>query len=356
MPDDKPVLGGAFTEVSGVMFKRVARLYTNGAPDVNFNQVPAFNASVLAVAVASNGRIAVGGSFTLPVRGIMRLRANGAVDTTFNPGSGPDGPVHCVLELADGRLLIGGLFTAVDGNPRARVARLNSDGSLDLSFAPSAITNGIVYGLAVQSDGKVLVVGDFNTRAGSNRTGIIRLNADGSVDAGFGAGIVDGAVFAVGLQSQGGIIVAGGFTTLNGIGRNRFARLLLNGAVDPVFDPGTGADGTVYTLAILPNDDILIGGDFTLVNNLPRSGVARIHGAGTFLNTRFLAIVIGPGQSVRLTLSTSPGRSYALDTSTNLLNWTSVGTYTATSGTLVVTDPNTPTANRRFYRAREVSP
>jgi hypothetical protein len=74
----------------------------------------------------------------------------------------------------------------VDGTPRGRIARLNGDGSLDASFDPGAAVDGWVEAVAVQSDGKVLIGGVFFSIDGSYvHHGLIRLNADGSVDSGF---------------------------------------------------------------------------------------------------------------------------------------------------------------------------
>jgi hypothetical protein len=182
----------------------------------------------------------------------------------------------------------------------------------------------------------------------------VRLDDNGSIDSTFRAGTPDGAVFAVGVQSQGKIVVGGSFTELNGVGLNRFARLLPNGEIDSSFGAATGANGTVYTLVILPDDNVLIGGDFTVVNQLPRAGVARLLGADSAL--QFTGISVVPGAPVTLTFVTSPGRTYTVETSTDLINWTSLGNYTATGTTLEVTDSDSGSFDQRFYRVREVGP
>src|SRR5262249_18708070 len=130
-PDNKAIVGGPFTSINGVLFNRVARLNTDGSPDTGFNQVPNFNAGVNSLISRSNGRIVVGGGFSLPTFGIIQLRANSTVDTAFDPGSGVNGPVLWVGLQPDGRVLVAGTFTQVNGEPRSRVARLNVDGSLD---------------------------------------------------------------------------------------------------------------------------------------------------------------------------------------------------------------------------------
>jgi hypothetical protein len=91
----------------------------------------------------------------------------------------------------DGKILIGGNFTSVGGGDglatlRQFIARLNADGTVDMSFDPGA--NNVVYALAVQPDGKILVGGTFFMLAGggagtTTRHAIGRLNADGSLDS-----------------------------------------------------------------------------------------------------------------------------------------------------------------------------
>ena len=57
---------------------------------------------------------------------------------------------------------------------RNRIARLNVDGSLDASFNPNS--NGFVNALALQTDGKLMVGGEFSTIAGLPRSKIARLS------------------------------------------------------------------------------------------------------------------------------------------------------------------------------------
>jgi uncharacterized delta-60 repeat protein len=348
-------LGGSFTHINGAPYNRVGRLLTDGSQDFNFNQLPDFNAAVNSLSVHSDGRLVVGGGFSQPSSGVAQLRADGGVDSSFDPGIGANAPVLCVVTRPDGRVVIGGSFTSVKGEARSRVAQFHANGDVDLDFAPVAITNGGVYGLAVQSDGKMVVVGDFVTTAGTNRVNLARLNEDGSLDGTFNVGTGPNAiVFAVGLQSQGKIIIGGSFTSVNGVTRFRYARLLSNGAVDATFDPGSGANNTVYTLKILPNDNLLIGGNFTVVNGVPRNRVARIIAGDSGFS--FGPFQYSPGSPAQLTINSVPGATYVLEASTDLMNWVTVDSATATGGTLILTDSNAGSFTQRFYRAYQMIP
>lgn len=351
IPDGRVVIGGGFTSVNAVVYPRVARLHTNGAPDLNFNEVPGFNAAVNALSIQADGRVLAGGGFSVPIRSVAQLRLNGSVDTSFNPGLGANGPVHAALALSDGRAYLGGAFTQVDGLDSLRVVRLKADGSFDASFTASAITNGTVYALARQADGKVLVAGDFYLDNSANRAHVARLNTDGSLDASFATDTsANGSVFAMAVQPSGKILIAGDFTTFAGEVRNHYARLNSNGSVDPAFDPGNGADGTVYALLLTPDNNVVLGGDFHLVNGVSRNGVAKVRANDG--ESRFTAMYRLPTHA-RLLLSVTPGANYVLETSADLRNWTPLQTNNAVSATIEFLDSAAPGYSQRFYRARQ---
>jgi len=123
-------------------------------------------------------------------------------------------------------------------------------GGFDSSFVTGPIlnagTNATVRAMVVQSNGYVIVAGDFTSIGGTQRNRIARLNSTGALDTSFlpqsGA---DGPIHAVVLQSDGKILIGGEFTTYNGVSRNRIARLNTDGNLDITFDPGVGANGTV---------------------------------------------------------------------------------------------------------------
>jgi uncharacterized delta-60 repeat protein len=349
---DKVVLGGSFTNLGVVGFNRLAQLNDDGTPDMTFNRAVGFNASVFTLGAQANGRILVGGAFSLPSRGIARLHANGNVDTSFAVGSGANGAVHAAVEAPGGNIVLVGAFTSVSGEPRSRVARLTSVGLLDSGFGTGAIAEGTVFSAVPQPDGKLVVVGDFQTTGSTNRTRIARLNTDGSLDSTFNVGLgANATVYAVGIQSSGKLVVAGDFTSLDGSTRNRYGRLNTDGSLDSAFDPGRGANNTIFSLVVLPSDDVLIAGDFTLVTGVPRQGVARIRAADP------APLALGgfaqAGGQFAVTVATQAGKTYVLEASRNLITWTPVATNTATGGTWMFTDPNMAVTEARFFRVIE---
>src|SRR5204862_5696804 len=126
-----------------------------------------------------------------------------------------------------------------------------------------------------------------------------------SLDTSFrGTNGINGIVFGIGVQSNGKIIVGGTFTTIDGFIRNRYARLENNGTLDDTFNPGIGANNTVYAISILPDDNILIGGEFTLVNGISRRGIAKIRGNDR--EARFYKIEL-VGSTARVSFTSTPG-------------------------------------------------
>ncbi len=135
----------------------------------------------------------------------------GDVDLSFETGSSVDGAVYAVVSAGDGKVYIGGAFTSVRGVLRNRIARLNADGSVDATFDPGTGANGIVRCLALQSNGKILIGGEFGSYNAWSRNYIARLNADGSFDTSFfapGAG-ANGVIQTLALQSDGKVLVGG---------------------------------------------------------------------------------------------------------------------------------------------------
>ncbi len=282
-PDGKVLIGGGFTSYDGKLRGGIARLNVDGSLDTSFDPGTGADGSVHTLALQSDGKMLIGGSFTsydgVSRNRIARLNTDGSLDTSFDPGSGANN--HYVQSLAlqpDGKVLVGGWFTSYNATPRNRIARLNVDGSLDTSFDPGTGANDWVQSLALQSDGKVLVGGNFTSYNGTGRNCIARLNADGSLDTFFDPGTgVNSGVFSLALQSDGKVLVGSSFTSYNGVSCNSIARLNVDGSLDSTFDPGSGANGDVYSLALQADGRLLVGGIFTSYDGLPRNYLARTH-------------------------------------------------------------------------------
>lgn len=109
----------------------------------------------------------------------------GKLDAAFDPGAGPDAWVSAVAVQADGKVLIGGTFTTVAGTSRSHIARLKENGQLDPDFDPGVGADHEVRAVAIQPDGKAVIGGLFGGVEGQPRSRIARLTSDGSVNPGF---------------------------------------------------------------------------------------------------------------------------------------------------------------------------
>lgn len=110
----------------------------------------------------------------------------GSLDSTFIRGAGADGFVRVVAVQPDGKVLVGGNFSMVRGVTNTLVTRLNSDGASDSRFTSAflaPVLSARTYTLGVQTDGRILAAGMFSSVGGIFRTNIARLQADGSLDA-----------------------------------------------------------------------------------------------------------------------------------------------------------------------------
>lgn len=285
-PDGRVVIAGNFTMFNGLARNRVARLNADGSVDSTFGFSNGINNTPASLVLQDDGRIIVGGQFSqvdLVQRfNLARLNTDGTVDMTFDPGNGPNGTVNAIAIQRDGRIVIGGTFIGYNGFARGGIARVLSNGSLDPTFDSGTGTGGNVFALGLQLNGQIVLGGRFVQYSGVNRTFIARVNGDGSLDSGFNP-VPNDWIQTLMLQANGSILVGGFFTSMNGVGRNRIARLNADGSVDFTFDPGAGFAGSltndatqVRSLALQRSNRIVAGGAFTTYNNVTRDNITRI--------------------------------------------------------------------------------
>lgn len=285
-PDGKILVGGEFTSYNGMNENNIIRLSVNGTKDTSFNSGITGFSTVRTVVIQSDEKILVGGFFSTNnganENNIIRLNADGTKDTSFTSGTGFDSSVFTIVKQPDGKILVGGAFTSYNGVIENRIVRLNTDGSKDISFNSGTAFDTSVRSIALQTDGKILVGGFFNTHNNVTENRIVRLNANGTKDTSFLSGIgFDGTVLTITLQSDGKILVGGTFTTYNGVTENRIIRLNTDGTKDLGFNTGTGFNNPVYSIIMQSDAKILIGGAFSTYDSVIRSGLIRLNTNGT---------------------------------------------------------------------------
>ena len=296
-PDGKILIGGNFTFYNGITQNRLIRLNSDGSKDTTFNIGTGFPptstvSGISLIKLQSDGKIIVGGSFTsyngvaqnnITSQGLIRLNPNGSIDSTFNIGTGFFGGNYYSLDFqTDGKMLIGGSFTSYQGITANRLIRLNSNGSIDSSFNIGVGFNSGVIEPAIQSDGKILIAGDFTTFNGLVQNRLVRLNTDGSKDTTFDIGSgFESYVTKLIIQPDGKILVGGNFTTFNSATQNRIVLLNPNGTKDTTFIVGTGFNNSVGQILLQSDGKFLLSGNFTIYNGVSQNGFVRIDTNGT---------------------------------------------------------------------------
>lgn len=244
------------------------------------------------IALQSDGKIVVAGysyNGSIDVIALARYNTDGSLDNTFD-GNGTLTTVEgiyaeyaqSVAIQSDGKIVITGGINNVGGMD-VRVARYNTDGSLDNTFdtdgfvltAVTANYNDYGNAVKIQSDGKIVVAGFANSGLESNYM-LLRYNTDGSLDNTFDTdGIVADQIFgtfneyanALAIQDDGKLLVTG--NTNNSYYDFVTLRFNTDGSLDPSFDNdgiavidwGTLTDiGQATAILVQADDDIIIAG------------------------------------------------------------------------------------------------
>ena len=299
-PDGKILIGGDFDAVSTNTRHYLARLNADGSTDTSFAD-PGLNAQVYAIALQPDGNVLVAGDFTFGSAStsqtyIARFLANGTFDGSFMPPNICCLPARSIAVQANGNVLVGGFFSQVNNKTHFYFAQFSSTGTFNAAFpggsdepqarsitvapdgsiyinalgesaqikkysatgTPIAVStqqpslDGSIDSFVLQPDGKLLLAGTFENAAGAGHHGVVRLNADTSLDTSFvdlhfsfNATDANGYVYALAAETNGNVIVIGNFILANGQSRQYMARIIGN---DPASSSFTGTASGSNTL------------------------------------------------------------------------------------------------------------
>lgn len=281
--DGKIVIGGNFTKYNDILTNRIIRILSDGEADNSFNIGEGFNGQVYALAVQTDQKIIVAGAFTkyngstLNNSRVLRLLPDGTKDNNFNIGLGADGTIEAIVVQSDGKILLGGHFKTFNAQPFSGIVRLNPDGSIDSSFN---IRNGFdkyVYAMALQSDQKIIVGGSFLAFDGISQKRIVRLNTDGSLDVTFesGTGFSKGDIRSILVQPDDRILIGGTFSgTYKNVVSSRLIRLMPSGVIDNSFT--ATLNNTLFDMKFTEDYKLLVGGNFNSVSGISKHRIARL--------------------------------------------------------------------------------
>jgi uncharacterized delta-60 repeat protein len=277
-PDDKIVLGGEFDTQSGAAVN-FARFNANGTLDASF----ANNSSVIInnIEIQSDGKILTAGNT------VARRNTDGSIDSSFTSPTVVSNSVFALKILPDGKIVIGGLFSSVNGFAQGNIARLNTDGSLDINFnLNNSGANSFVNDILLAADGKLIISGNFSTFNTTARQKVARLNSDGTLDTSFQNNTTFSNLFAKDAEffADGKILLGGGIQTGSS---PQLQRLNTDGSPDTSLTYNVSLFGKVREIVQQPDGKIIIAGQFSAVNGVKRNSLARLNADGS-LDTSFV--------------------------------------------------------------------
>lgn len=223
---------------------------------------------------------------------MAKIDFDGNCDFSFLEGDGFEGGVHGIL-VRDDKIFVVGSFDSYNGIAANNIIQLQMDWSVDDAFD---IGVGPAYEdeepypyireIVVQPDEKIIISGRFISFNGVEKNDIVRLNIDGTLDTSFDFGSgVDGSILDLALQSDGKILVAGNFDHVHGMSISSLVRLNTDGTVDLTFNDGSGVDDPyddwIAKIVQMPDGRFYIGGEMSTYNGYYRSNVARIFPDGS---------------------------------------------------------------------------
>lgn len=270
--DGKIIIAGTINFYKGIPVNHIFCLNPDGTLDPSFNPGMTFSSGVSTFEIQSDGKIIAAGSAN-GSRVLKRLNADGSTDSSFSFSGSANGSVpKCMAIQSDGKVLFGGNFGLYP------LFRLNANGTTDSSFDQNQmlVTVNSIY---VQPTGKIIVAGDSFASLGSYC--VQRLNANGTVDSSF-TGVINGQATTLSVQSDGKIIVGGDFLFVSTLEGCNVVRIAPDGSIDNSFAPGiVTADQEIYTTLVRQDGKIMIGGRFSSYNQIAAHNIISLNADGT---------------------------------------------------------------------------
>ncbi len=357
--DGKIVVAGAVTDTTGAtpVSMLAERFNSNGSADGSFGSggvATALGASLqlgeaFALGIQADGKVVLGGQVTgsdgFPRTAFARFSSSGHLDGAFGSGGvelidfGRYSEANSLAIQSDGKIVFTGSNRANLQTVNVIAGRLNTNGSVDASFAHGAFVQQLAgngggfssgYGVALQPDGKVVIGGAATDGALGATALAVRLTSAGALDGSFGSGGITRLVAAAGGASCGScsgtppppgasaVAVSGGEVALAGyfdqFGRKRFALWGLNssGHLDTGFGSGglllgavTGSSIQATSIAVAPGGNFVVGGFATAPFSATLGFVGRFGGPA-----------VAPPPPPKLQVKVSVSRKYKISTVT----------------------------------------
>ncbi|MDO1451125.1 T9SS type A sorting domain-containing protein [Rhodocytophaga aerolata] len=294
---DEKILLGANTYANSTYEGKVYRLHRNGRKDTTFHSEQVKATWISQILLQPNGKIILLGGFYLEAinrhTSILRLNSDGSIDPSF--AYSPLSAVSSAIIQPDGQILVSRDASSAS-NGSTSIVRLNPDGSQDNTFQlPTTSPPMAIYSFALQPNGKILA-GSWIRKASNDPSGysrVIRFNSDGSFDESFDNGQdADHLITSLAIQQDGKLLIGGLFTTYNSQSQAGLIRLTTNGSIDTSFKIRLEYSGYIGVIARQQDERILVGGGFSSANGKTQNRLTRLTSSGR-IDTTF-SIGTGP--------------------------------------------------------------
>lgn len=288
--DNRFLIFGDFSTYNDLPYKNLLMVNGNGEIDTSFKFTVNYTGSIIFAHLMPNGKILLGGGFITAdsaYQNLIRLNKNGSIDTTLKTEVSSNRPILAGSTDFNEKILIGGSFEFYRNNFVNNMALLFNDGGFDATLSGTAIPSGPITKITALPDGKWMVFGNFQYWAGVTRGYFTRLLNDGSTDTSFNIGTgANQIVNDVKLLPNGSMIIAGNFTEINGVSCSKIAKLNNNGQLDSNFNRMLAINGVINSVHIEPSKKIIIGGNFTFGSNKTIFNLMRLDSNG-FIDPTF---------------------------------------------------------------------
>lgn len=288
--DGRVIVAGDLAVSDGKRVSRFARLLANGKLDESFSTETGFDNEVDDIEIQADGKIVVTGEFEnyngVAASKVIRLNSDGTVDNSFAIARGTIGYVNDMAIQPDGKIIVAGSIKRYNDAVVKYIVRLNPDGALDNTFKSTlSFSYGAIFAIAIQLDGKIVITGSFVNSGGQQ--GVMRLNADGTIDTSFNKGGTgtDWYVSDVDLQEIGEkqyTVICGVFDTYNGVKVGRTVRLKEDGSIDTSFNTAVSLQGSTVVRVFSYFDYIYTYSGRGVIRHKPDGSVDTSFGSKSF--------------------------------------------------------------------------
>ncbi|MFI5145489.1 MAG: fibronectin type III domain-containing protein, partial [Ignavibacteria bacterium] len=287
--DGKLIVSGkydkAFNEISPLI-----RLNSDGSRDSTFIPGLSRYSQVYAIKTLDDGKVLLGGQFASNTGEnlgfLVRLNQDGSVDHTFTDGTGFNGLVFDIEEDLSGNLLIGGSFSSFQSTDHFGLIRMDQNGTPDNSFTTIFESGTYVWDIELSGNGDIILAGNFY-EGGILVNKLVKIKSNGQPVNSFHVDpMPDNSVLTIQETKSGKIYAGGYFSTIGGSPRTGIAKLNGDGSIDNSFNTGTGLreapleSGIVHTLQLDKDENLFVGGIFNRYNENEYTSVVKLDSTG----------------------------------------------------------------------------